>query len=466
MGSKFFTPFLKNYNEQIKSVLKKDNIEIKTSAEIMDLMTEPKSIAHNLTRKSLAKTATASERTQIIREARRAINIQVQMEKCIHTFLNTCTKIGQNYIKTAISNALDHNNYKYDIAIIWDPTFRAYKPPANKRHHFPKGMSQDEIFYQGYAEHNRKLASGILGVIIVQRGECGEYGAELNRTMSVRLICANNSTTAKNLARILMGLLIFSVKMFRMRASGLVNKNVILELSGSYLNMIGFCSYSKFGFRHAPDSDIGTCYYGSNVLPMYCDTEKLTFDQLFAIINGSDSGAALAKPILCQERFRILPEKIQHLIILLVSVRDFLEVSIYEQQERAKTGQYLLNPRTEYGLNDLQFRVLRKLMSRYSKFPNSDGISKETADKMILIKRQIYYPDKPTFLHDVSAEDLVFFCSIIDNYIEYIADHPRVDHLGLKLNKTMSQRSATLNRSSLKSRSRSNVLPFRETRSL
>jgi hypothetical protein len=454
MSHKFFSPFIKDYTELIKSAVKNNHIEIKTSADITDIMTEPKSIAHNLTRK--VKSANSSK-IQETRDSRRAINIEVQMQQCINTFMQTCTKIGERYIRDSIFAALDYKNYKYDAAIIWDPTFRAYSPPSTKYKSAKRlKLSQDEIFERGYAEHNRKLASGILAVIIVQKGECSRFGDELNKTMSVRLICANNSTNAKNLARILMGLFIFSVKKYREKLPSFLDSNVILELAGSYVNMAGFCSYDKFGFKYFPMSEAGACYNDNGVLPMYMNTEEITIEQIAGIVLGTTS---LKKSVLCQDRFYNLPQKPKLVVLLLITIRDFLETVIYEQSEMEKDEYYRLNPRIDNGLDPFQFRALTKLMSRFSKYPGFKDVTRETADRMIYIKEAIWDPSRDLFLYEIPKEDLELIRDAVNQYIEYIIDHPSEHHIGFN-KPVVRSRSRSKSRSSLKN------LPFRRTRSM
>ena len=460
MAPKFFARFIKEYLEQAKPALRKDNIEIKTSADILDIMTEPKSIAHNLTRKATGYNPDATARIQTTRESRRAINIQVQMEQCINRFLQTCSNIGQQYTKESIAHSLDQANPKYDAAIIWDPTFRAYHAPSKRRRVSAGKISESEQFYQSYTEHNQKVAAGILAVIIVQRGECADFSDELMRTMSVRLICSNNSTNAKNLARILMGLFLFSAKKYSEKRPSPITSKVILELAGSYVNMAGFCSYSKFGFKHAPASDVGGCYLEADMLPMYCETKDLTYEQIFDVVNGTGAGE---KPLLCKDKVRSLPDKVRNFVILFTAIRDFLETAIYEQEEREKTEYYRLNPRTDYGLRPLEFDALKLMIERYSKV-TTYGVTKDIIDNMSRIQNLIIYPDKETFIYDIGIKDLVFLCSIIDKYMEYIISHPEENHLGLlRSNRSVSIRRA---RSRSKTASRKKGLPFRGTRSL
>lgn len=458
MSHKFFSPFVKDYNDLIKSALKNNHIEIKTSADITDIMTEPKSIAHNLTRK--VKSANSSK-IQETREARRAINVELQMQQCIATFMETCTKISERYIRDSIFAALDYKNYKYDAAIIWDPTFRAYSPPSKKdksekRLKLLKLSHQDNIFEMGYTEHNRKLASGILAVIIVQKGECSRFGNELNKTMSVRLICANNSTNAKNLARILMGLFIFSVKKYREKLPSFLDSKVILELAGSYVNMAGFCSYDKFGFRYFPMSEAGACYNDNGVLPMYMNTEQITIEQIAGIVLGTTS---LKKSVLCQDRFYNLPQKPKLVVLLLITIRDFLETVIYEQSEMEKDEYYRLNPRIDNGLDQIQFRALTKLMSRFSKYPGFKDVTRETADRMIYIKEAVWDPSRDLFLYEIPKEDLELIRDVVNQYIEYIIDHPSEDHIGFN-------KPAVRSRSRSKSKSSLKKFSFRRARSM
>jgi hypothetical protein len=143
-----------------------------------------------------------------------------------------CSDISEPYIRGVLTRVIEqpHNNRKYDIAFIIDPT----KP---------------------------KDATCIISLVITQRSECFRF----EDAYALNLICSRKCFSC---GYILLGLYLYSIlchpkiiNFRRQNFSPILLQDVpeiyygppilhlgILEISGGYKNISGLCLYTKFGF--------------------------------------------------------------------------------------------------------------------------------------------------------------------------------------------------------------------------
>lgn len=143
-----------------------------------------------------------------------------------------CSDISVSYIQGVLTRVIEqpHNNRKYDIAFIIDPT----KP---------------------------KDATSIISLVITQRSECFKF----EDAYALNLICSRKCFSC---GYILLGLYLYSIlchpkilNFLRGMFSPILLSDVppmyygppilhlgILEISGGYKNISGLCLYTKFGF--------------------------------------------------------------------------------------------------------------------------------------------------------------------------------------------------------------------------
>ncbi len=110
------------------------------------------------------------------------------------------------------------------------------------------------------AIREKKMRS-LVGVVIVQRGECEYYPDDY----AVNLICVKDDAVAGT-GPLLIGLYLYTI-LERRRTTGHLQLG-LLELAGGYYNIAGLCLYSKFGF--APDINMATprCFPHPGNMPM------------------------------------------------------------------------------------------------------------------------------------------------------------------------------------------------------
>lgn len=165
-----------------------------------------------------------------------------------------CSGIHPSYIQSVLTRVIEqpHNNRKYDIAFIIDPTM-------------PKNVSS------------------IVSLIIVQRSECFMF----EDAYALNLICSRKCFKC---GYILIGLYLYSilchpkiVDLTRQQISPILLSDLppryygppilhigLLEISGGYNNISGLCLYTKFGFIMNPklSGPTSNCFYHDNNIAM------------------------------------------------------------------------------------------------------------------------------------------------------------------------------------------------------
>ena len=119
----------------------------------------------------------------------------------------------------------------------------------------------------------------LCGILIAQKGECVTYPSY----WTIRLIC-NLSTNAscKNYGTKLLGLYmnaLLNTKERDIRLGLDYQKYGVLELAGSYTNLAGYCSYSKFGF--VENFRFECPAFGTYNLTMTSDIDDITLTDVY-----------------------------------------------------------------------------------------------------------------------------------------------------------------------------------------
>lgn len=110
-----------------------------------------------------------------------------------------------------------------------------------------------------------KVASSMLGFMIVQLGECSMYPD----TYCVNLVCSQGK-----------GAVLLAFYLYCVNNNDMVNSKLgMLELASAYYNYGGLCLYSKYGFVHSPELFGSQCFPDYNNLPMIVDLRTQYGDQ-------------------------------------------------------------------------------------------------------------------------------------------------------------------------------------------
>jgi hypothetical protein len=213
-------------------------------------------------------------------------------------------KIGVNYgIDSIISIIRPH----YDVIFALAPNYDTLK-----REEFSAKKIKTAISWK---------INHILGFIIVEKGEC----KKLPNTYSVKLICARYNLKYKLFSKrkaverervraaLLMGGYLYCAKklyskklgaiLHAMPGSSLPESMIrappglpiphvvdqtmgILELANGYLNINGFFSYSKMGFKKNFELFEGRCFKAYGNLPMSVNLNSMTYDRIIGLASG------------------------------------------------------------------------------------------------------------------------------------------------------------------------------------
>lgn len=120
----------------------------------------------------------------------------------------------------------------------------------------------------------------VIGFVIAELGECKDKP----NVYSINLICTRTVGNASIKSLVLLGAFEFCIKN---SISGNVNTDEgILELADGYINMPGFISYTKMGFKKTEELSGATCFTDYNNLPMRVDLTRLTNDEIIARAAG------------------------------------------------------------------------------------------------------------------------------------------------------------------------------------
>lgn len=425
MNTKFFKKdIITEYAKRIKPTLNKNDVSILHREQIGEFILDS-GVAANLSRKpeptekmkEYLKTMGKSGTTT--REERVATFKMQRATEIIQSCIDKCPNIGSTYIENSLKFALDTAYPKYDIVLLVDnhkrvtqiesrknKTSKQNNPTNNNNKTVKRTPSElNKIELEEAANKSAKeAASRILGVLIVQKGEC--YTRP--KTVSIKLICASSidnpeSRHAKKLGSILLGLYLYTLKK-NIENGERLHTIGLLELSGSYKNLPGYCAYSKFGFIEDNSADIGEiCYKDAGLLPMYVDLNKLDYDKIVDIVN--ETGKLSAKPHkLCSEQFRNLDETKKELVIELYDILDYLHAIIEEKFEDS-----YLNERTEPYMPGRNFSTMKRIISIME---NRKNVPPEIKKEMVDIKAKLINNGKDTFLA-LSIDELKRLCGYV-----------------------------------------------------
>lgn len=145
-----------------------------------------------------------------------------------------------------------------------------------------------DLIYINYPGTNR-----ICSILIAQYNECEEFP----NVWSIRLICNNDSAVCKNNATILLGAYCYCLKKKWFEIG-------LLELSRSYKNLEGYCSYFKFGFaepKKLPDFKCKS--FSKSSLPMITELATMTIEDIIQTVIQNKkirAGREIKKPLICQ----------------------------------------------------------------------------------------------------------------------------------------------------------------------
>jgi len=145
-----------------------------------------------------------------------------------------------------------------------------------------------DLIYINYPGTNR-----ICSILIAQYNECEEFP----NVWSIHLICNNDSAVCKNNATVLLGAYCYCLKQKGFEIG-------LLELSRSYKNLEGYCSYFKFGFaepKKLPDFKCKS--FSKSSLPMITELATMTIEDIIQTVIQNKkirAGREIKKPLICQ----------------------------------------------------------------------------------------------------------------------------------------------------------------------
>jgi hypothetical protein len=271
------------------------------------------------------------------------------------TFLSTkvCSDIGDTYASDAVSRTLTPINKtnKFDIIVLSNKNIETIGLVHDSLYDSDKEEEEDdndddEEYLPKTSEPNVSMndilvhrLSGVVGFIIVERGECKTYPYGY----SINLICANKKAPQGS-GSILMGLYLYTIlchpdkiptnRINYPRGKGTFNisdnaeedtfntkfvsseplipvqQYGILELANAYINPGGLCMYEKFGFQFTENMYGKQCFEDVYNLPMLIDfnakpgyaelTKNQKQEKIISITSGTDRG--FPKSAICSIR--------------------------------------------------------------------------------------------------------------------------------------------------------------------
>jgi len=147
--------------------------------------------------------------------------------------------------------------------------------------------------------------SRVLGFVIAELGECKRKPD----VYSVNLICTRKVGNASIKSILLLGAFLYCIK----NSISNINKDEgILELADGYVNMPGFISYTKMGFRKDLTLSGQNCFSDYTNLPMKVDISALSNEEIINRASGTirptitaqqdDSGLYNASPDIAEDK--------------------------------------------------------------------------------------------------------------------------------------------------------------------
>ncbi len=160
--------------------------------------------------------------------------------------VNPCTtdsSVHRGYTKMAMRSALSMRKKNYDILFAIDTQFAIH--------------SDDD-----QAITLEKKSNAIMGVIVVEEGEC----MESPESWGVKVICVKPNSVKGSL---LMGACLYCIK-----ANPSINQECLLELVGGYKNLSAFYSYTGLGFLRDDNLWDDRCFDTKQCIPMRADLSE------------------------------------------------------------------------------------------------------------------------------------------------------------------------------------------------
>ena len=117
-------------------------------------------------------------------------------------------------------------------------------------------------------------SNAIVGVIVVERGEC----IESPKSWCVKVICVKPNSVKGSL---LMGACLYCIK-----ANHSINQECLLELAGGYKNLSAFYSYTGLGFLRDDTLWDELCFDTKQCMPMRVDLSKISQSDIINKVLG------------------------------------------------------------------------------------------------------------------------------------------------------------------------------------
>lgn len=402
--SLFFSPeILREYSRGIAPALRKNNVSL-LSVDGFRKLASSSGPGHSITRRSklsallknpdyVSHHPAKKKTTNVRRTSRSQIANDTRDNAYLQSFLNNCPSIDSEYLTEALNLALDPDTETYDAVFIMDRSMRLAAIEATRKKRERRALqaetknmaeedkgvtsksrksrapvTEEDVYYKETYKYHSHAASRILGVLLIQYGEC----ATLPNAVSVKLICAKRIKetgvrSAENLGTILLGLFVYTLKYLYESGADLYPFG-ILELVNGYENPAGYCSYSKFGFTHDASIELGNCYPSADLLPMSVDIQRDVFTEqnIFDVVNGGENRIAGKTPILCIDALKTLdqddPDRQQ--LVVLQQICDFIELLIVEKNLPGAPPGYKVptNARLRDGLATTPFLLLKEMI--------------------------------------------------------------------------------------------------------
>lgn len=167
---------------------------------------------------------------------------------------NVCKDIGQEYARQSVANIKKYADF--DLLVAVTPDYLDIKQTTK------------------FSKLQQRKLDKVLGILIAEKGECKER----RLTYSVNLICVRKIGSYEVKGSILLGCFLYCIKCFDNKMEIMndteeetVDQYAVLELAGSYNNIIGFVSYSKLGFKKNITLLNSKCFRDNTNLPMSVD---------------------------------------------------------------------------------------------------------------------------------------------------------------------------------------------------
>jgi hypothetical protein len=223
------------------------------------------------------------ERKQSFEKRVRTIQIEVVQQLADQVCQGN---IDEQYGINTVKKVLDKSNF--DILIAVEPNYNVTSLPLTHT----KNVVKNKL-------------SRVLGFIIAELGECKDKPD----VYSVNLICTRKVGNASIKSILLLGAFLYCIKN---SISTINNEEGILELADGYVNMPGFISYTKMGFRKDLTLSGQNCFKDYTNLPMKVDISALSNEEIINRASGTirptitaqqdDSGLYNASPDIAEDK--------------------------------------------------------------------------------------------------------------------------------------------------------------------